>query len=312
VTLILTVNGPETIWMLADRRLSYPPPKAPKDDARKFMFYATTDGVAMIGYAGLGKTIGRTEPADWLSAALRMRNCPLDEAIAGLASVIQREFPDHVVDLPGAEHSFVIPAFLNGKARLYTIDLKFTPDRRAYFFRNTRHVVEPPTSDRPERPPRMGLYGSGGPCLAVDKSWMRTLLKLVSACDSGRISPQVVADNLAKINQIAHQNTLDRTVGPQCIVGWRHNRVGTHKGSGAHKGGGGHQFYDGLTRIDDNAEIPSISCGLDDIALIRATTPYMYALFAARGRGKEDGVLDVENLKVDLAKLPVVPNENLK
>jgi hypothetical protein len=33
VTLILTVTGPETIWLLADRRLSYKG-RSPKDDGR--------------------------------------------------------------------------------------------------------------------------------------------------------------------------------------------------------------------------------------------------------------------------------------
>jgi len=48
VTLILTVNGPETIWLLADRRVSYVG-RPPKDDARKVMFLETNDGVAIVG-----------------------------------------------------------------------------------------------------------------------------------------------------------------------------------------------------------------------------------------------------------------------
>jgi len=48
VTLILTVNGPEAIWLLADRRLSYEG-REPKDDARKVMFLETVGGVAILG-----------------------------------------------------------------------------------------------------------------------------------------------------------------------------------------------------------------------------------------------------------------------
>jgi hypothetical protein len=48
VTLILTVNGRETIWLLADRRLSYARQK-PKDDARKVLCLDTDDGVAILG-----------------------------------------------------------------------------------------------------------------------------------------------------------------------------------------------------------------------------------------------------------------------
>jgi len=63
VTLVVTINGPETIWLLADRRLSFKD-RPPKDDARKVMFLETTDGVAILGYAGLGVTGLGTEPAD--------------------------------------------------------------------------------------------------------------------------------------------------------------------------------------------------------------------------------------------------------
>ena len=52
VTLVVTVNGPESIWLLADRRLSSAR-RPPKDDARNVMFLETTDGVAILGYAGL-------------------------------------------------------------------------------------------------------------------------------------------------------------------------------------------------------------------------------------------------------------------
>lgn len=63
MTLIVTVNGRESIWMLADRRLSYRW-RPPKEDGRKMLFLETTDGVAILGYAGLGATARGTEPAD--------------------------------------------------------------------------------------------------------------------------------------------------------------------------------------------------------------------------------------------------------
>ena len=70
MTLIVTVNGPEAIWLVADRRLTGR--RGPiRDDARKLMFLETDDGVAILGYAGLGATARGTEPADWMSAVLR-------------------------------------------------------------------------------------------------------------------------------------------------------------------------------------------------------------------------------------------------
>ena len=87
MTFIATVNGPKTIWIVADRRLSYKG-KPPKDDARKVMFLESPDGVALVGYAGLGSTAMGTEPADWMSAVLRGRNFPLEKSLHVLARAI--------------------------------------------------------------------------------------------------------------------------------------------------------------------------------------------------------------------------------
>src|SRR5262245_31137533 len=92
VTLILTVNGPETIWLLADRRLAYKG-RPPKDNARKVMFLETNDGMAILGYAGLGATARGTEPADWMSAVLRGRNLPLEQPLRILADALKAQFP---------------------------------------------------------------------------------------------------------------------------------------------------------------------------------------------------------------------------
>ena len=63
VTLIVAVTSPESIWMVGDRRISFPS-GPPKDDGYKIMALETTDGVALLGYAGLGLTGRGTQPAD--------------------------------------------------------------------------------------------------------------------------------------------------------------------------------------------------------------------------------------------------------
>jgi hypothetical protein len=73
MTLVLSVTGPESIWTVADRRLTYHD-REPRQDARKIMFLETTNGLAILAYAGLGETGQGTEPADWMSAVLRGRN----------------------------------------------------------------------------------------------------------------------------------------------------------------------------------------------------------------------------------------------
>jgi len=307
MSLILTVNSCESIWMLADRRLSYRSRPA-KEDGRKLMFLETTDGVAILGYAGLGATAGGTEPADWMSAVLRGRNLPLEQSLGVLAGAMKRQFPKHLLRFPNdvqAGHSIVIPSFVNGEVRLYTIDLAFSSNRKTYAFRYTRHVVNP-SAARPHRTPRIGLAGSGVICLTRDKSWIRELLRLVRACDSKKVSPLVVADHLARINELAHRNTADGTVGPRCIVAWRHNKFGEYKGGGAH------QFYDGTTRTNDSGALPTICNGMDIQALVQAVMPHTMAQMSALIAGRPAGELDVAKLNADLAKLPEHPDENLK
>lgn len=307
MTLILTANSRESVWMLADRRLSC---RAcpPKEDGRKIMFLETTDGVAILGYAGLGATIKGTEPADWMSAVLRGRNFPLEQSLGELAGAMQRQLPRHLLRLPRdvpAGHNVVIPSFVNGEVRLYTIDLVFAPNRKTYAFRYTRHVVNR-SADRPQRTPRLGLAGSGAICLTRDKRWIRELLRLVRASDSRQVSPLVVADHLARINELAHRNTSDGTVGPRCIVAWRHNKLGVHKG------GGRHQFYDGTKRTGDSGALPTIANGMDIQALVQAMMPHMMAQMSALRAGGPANELDATKLNADLAKLPEHPDENLK
>ena len=61
VTLVVTVNGPETIWLLADRRLTFKS-CPPKDDARKVMFLETTDAVAFLDTPGLEQRPSEPNP----------------------------------------------------------------------------------------------------------------------------------------------------------------------------------------------------------------------------------------------------------
>lgn len=307
MSLILTVNGRESIWMLADRRLSYRD-RPPKEDGRKIMFLETTDGVAILGYAGLGATAAGTEPAGWMSAVLRGRNLSLEQSLGHLAGAMQRQFPRHLLRFPrdvAAGHNILVPSFVNGEVRLYTIDLAFAPDRKTYAFRYTRHVVNP-SAVRPHRTPRLGLAGSGAAYLTRDKRWIRELLRLVRACDSKRVSPLMVADHLAKINEVAHRNTADGTVGPRCIVGWRHNKLGVHKG------GGGHQFYDGTRRTDDSGALPNIGNGMDIPALVQAMMPHFMVQMKELLAGRPASELDVAKVNADLAKLPEHPDESLK
>jgi hypothetical protein len=270
------------------------------------MFLETTDGTAILGYAGLGATASGTEPTDWMSAVLRGRNLPLEQSLAVLAEALKKQFPRHMLRIAGRRplaHNVFVPAFLGKEPRLYTIDLVFGPDRQSYAFRYIRHVVEKPALAAP-RTPRIGLAGSGALYLAQDTKWMRSLLHIVRANDRGHLPSDAVADHLASLNNTVSLGMKDKSVGPRCIVAWRHRK------GGVHKIGGGQQFYTNKDRVNDSSDLPTISWGQDINAIGRVIVPRMFE--AMRSGQPEAQLLNSDEIKAELARLPDKPDENLR
>ena len=54
MTLVFSVHSRDSLWVVADRRLSYGGRRPPIDDAVKIMDLETTDGHGVLAYAGLG------------------------------------------------------------------------------------------------------------------------------------------------------------------------------------------------------------------------------------------------------------------
>jgi len=294
--------------MLADRRLSYGSSRAPKENGRKLMFLEATDGVAILGYAGLGATALGTEPADWMSNVLRGRKLSIEQSLGVLADAAKDQLPKHLVRIVGPAapaHSIIVPCFVEEEARLYSIDLAFSRDRKDYSFRYTRHVVQKRVEDTP-RTARIALVGSGALFLHNKKSWMRALLRLVRAHDRGQIKPRAVSDYLAELNNDVHVGLTDGSVGPRCIVAWRHRK------SGVHKGGGAQEFYDGLDRDSESSSIPTIANGMDVSALIGAIMPHVLPQLESTLSGEKAKELDKDEINAELARLPDRPDEKLK
>lgn len=314
LTLVVAVTGPESIWLLADRRLSRGG-RPVRDDARKIMTLETRDGVALLGYAGLGATALRTEPADWMSAVLRGRNFPLKQSLDVLAEAMKKQLPRHLVKMPLdaiAAHNVIVPAFLDDKLRLYSIDLEFAPDRKSYRFRYTRHVAKEPSSTAPPTTQRFALGGSGAHYAMKDRERLRTLLRIIKAHDRGKVSALGVADQLAALNNDAHLAVADKSVGPRCIVVWRYRK------GGVHGGGGGLQYYSGKTRDASSPGLPAIACGQDIGAIAKVfTSPQsmsrMESMLAAMERGEPiEWPDDTDEINAALARFPHEPDEKLR
>lgn len=262
VTLVLSVHGRDTMWLLTDRRLSYGPSRPPVDNAVKVLELGTTDGIALLGYAGLGATARGTQPSTWMSAVLRGRpGLTLEQALGVLSDAAIRELPRHMAAMPFGAHTILASAYLNGVGpRTYTVDNVIDPLTRQHFSRYTRHV--PPDPGPPA--PRVALAGTGGIFLTgVAATWERSLLRLVKAHDNGKVRPRAVADELARLNVEAHKGVRDGSVGPRCIVVWRRRLDASRPGEG-----GGHLCYTETTPEAEMPPLPAIQNGMDLQALV--------------------------------------------
>jgi hypothetical protein len=296
MTLIVSVMSNETIWLLADRRLSCTG-RQPKDDARKIMFLESTDGVAILGYAGLGATARGTEPSDWMSSVLRGRNMTVETSLNVLAKAAKEQLPRHMRQIPG--HNIIVPAFVNNDPRLYTIDVMPARDTAQL----TRHVRN--VGGR-QRLPLFGIGGSGASYLIKNKRWMRPLLRLLKLHARGTLSPRAVADHLAKLNLDAHQAMADQSVGPRCIVAWRHSKTSRQGGGGAHL------CYSGLDRDHHAISLPTIGNGMDIGAIVKLLWPSTISMTEALKKGEPFSPPDDAELNDKLRLLPSGPDEKLR
>jgi hypothetical protein len=64
MTLVLSVYSRDSLWLVADRRLSCAGRRPPSDDAVKVMNLETTDGVGLLAYAGPGATSKGAQPSE--------------------------------------------------------------------------------------------------------------------------------------------------------------------------------------------------------------------------------------------------------
>ncbi|SEM70917.1 hypothetical protein SAMN04488077_10767 [Roseovarius tolerans] len=310
MTLILTVQTKGSIWLVADRRLSASG-QAPIDDAIKCTIVEVADGIALLGYAGLGATARGSQPSQWVSNVLRGRHHPLEQMLQVVSDAMKREFLPHLEGIRDAkqrQHNFVVPAFLNEMHRVYTIDLAYTSS--AYKYRYTRHIMGGALTPMQVTTP-IGLAGSGAGALPNRQDWQRPLLRLVKAYNGKRITAAVVAHHLAKLAYRSCLGTPDGSVGPDSLVVWRNSKAGLHRG------GGGHSFFANAQPSSQRADIPSISKGMDMTALVKTMMeviiPQFEEMSAAKDRGEEipefDGGTDEINRR--LRRLPSTPDEKL-
>jgi hypothetical protein len=295
------------LWLVADRRLSYGDHRAPVDDAVKITILDTTDGVGLLAYAGIGATSHGTQPSEWMSAVLRGRGgLKFEQALSLLSVAANKELPRHLAGIPGGAHFIIVPAFVKGVGpRLYSIDNVVDRNAGKHWYRYTSHqrTVQPGSPSL-----RLALGGTGGMYLAHrGRAWQRELLSLVKAHDRGKVSEQLIADKLARLNYEAHVNVRDDTVGPRCIVVWRRRRDLRRTASG-----GGHQFYTGVDRESQSPALPTIANGLDVKSIVGVLAKPLQEWVADGAVSSHPFNIDKDEVNQLLAKLPFEPDEKLR
>jgi hypothetical protein len=267
----------------------------------KIMGLQTTDGVGLLAYAGLGVTSDGTQPSDWMSAVLRgRRGLTFEQSLGLLAHVATRELPKHLTLLRSPMHFIVVPAFVRGSPRLYSIDNVIDRKTGQHWYRYMSHQ----RTAEPGSPPgmRIGLAGSGGLHLhRQGRGWKRELLNLVNRHAEGKVSDLLIADHLAKLNCKARQGGRDRTVGPRSIVVWRRRPRG-----------GGQQFYTGADRDRSSGSIPEIANGMDVRAIIGVFMGEFQRQLADQDHFSGGLKFEMDELNRLIADVPDEPDEKLR
>ena len=285
--------------MVADRRLSFGNGRT-IEDAQKITTVETTDGVALIGYAGLGLTQGRTQPSHWLRNVLRGRNASMNASMEFIVNAMRKEMPRHLRSMPTTRsHVVIAPAFVDGRPRIYYIDLGVTESGQ---IEGSRYALL--TSNYPgARPYRMVTTGSGANGIPKTENF-RHLFRLAKAFDEGRVQARSVADAMAAICYRAHLR--DKYTGPNAIVVWR-SKIGAQL-----KDGGGLQYYSGMLRDNECPQLPDVARGMDMNAIVQVLAADAIPKLEAMLRGSPIPPDDPDLLRQAFSQLPIGPDDRLR
>lgn len=198
-----------------------------------------------------------------------------------LAHQGQQHIPLHLDDERLPEHLVLAPAVADDRPRLYVVGANVA-GRVAH---QRKRLSGSGIPQGLNLAPRFFSSGTGGSWLAEEKEpreklvrhWRRRLLSLSNNYDQGRVSEVAVADVLAELNLLVHEELEKRaasskngrpaSVGPNCVVLWlsRPHAGGPHEGV---------QFYKRAMRTGDGsvATVTSELTGRDLGALLRGMT----------------------------------------
>jgi len=307
VTFVLTICGKKSIWMMADQRLSKPP-RVVSDNASKILSLETLDGVALVGYSGLGATAKGTEPSEWMARVLRGQNLTLIDSVDEIVRAMNSQFPRHGRTINRQviyEHQVLILAYVDKHPRRMLI----------VYDKNIKQFIRIDLFD--------GRSGGAHPALATGSGAaylvkvrdgnlfyvrgpnarkIKSLINMVKAADNKRISYLRAADCFSELNWEVHCNV--RTVGPNCLVMWRNLA-----------GGGAFQFYKGLERVQGRSP-SAVTNGMELMPIIDIIGGHFERIMQETQGGRVQIDYDMDKftamLNIELSRLPSTPDDNLE
>ncbi len=268
------------------------------DDALKIVRLHANDGLALLGYAGLGRTLAGIEVSDWINNVLRGRFGSVEYCLGVIADSARRRLPRHLLALGlGFQRHTIVALALRGEhPSVYTIDITVrdgSDAERVVYAR--RQWVKPP--NQRSLPVRIISAGSGKRHLPRDRSSQRAILGVVRANETGRIGTKAVVKYLARLNVGVAQQ--DQSVSHSCLVAWG-NRDGSGGQAVATAGG-----------ITFGASLPTIVNGIDMRALDSVVLPLFWgAVKTALNSGKPPK-MSIDKVRDGMARLPCEPDEEL-
>lgn len=301
MTLVLTVNGIESVWMLTDRRLSSVHRSgkilAREEGGCKLFILDATDAHALIGYAGLGRTPGGMQPSDWMSNLFRGRRLTIEQALSVLCKATKEQFARiFAADVNPGSHVFLVTCWQGEVPRLFGVfATKGSVEKRR--LRSVR-------SDGTEGTPRVVTGGSGSHVIERMRGWKRELIRLVNAYDRSRVSPTIVADYLARL--CVEVSSRDESVGPNCVIAVR------NRPNHAQKWGNTHWCYANGIQDSANCRVPFIMQGLDLRAVADVIMPSFEAAADPFFNGGEMGEIDDVEVNRRLSEMPRLPDDRLR
>lgn len=283
MTLVTALHGEKSVWLCTDRRLTYP--TRARDDGCKVLQIAGTDGEALLGYAGLGASQGRTQPSAWMNDVLKdQHGLTIENQLGLIAQAMQTDMPRQLESMYGPQaHHLLATAIVNNEPRLYGVSLELQDVGIAPKFIYTRFA----RTETGGPPPRLAFAGSGATHLPKGKTWARDIFRVVRAVEAGRVNPMAVADRLAALN--AQISGKDPFVSPGCIVTWRLN-------------GGGFQFFEGVKRVSQDIGLPAMANGMDVREIADMMAPLALKSFEAMKAG-QPADLDAAAIQAGIDKI---------